>query len=166
MNESYVECMVARKNSPVLSIVKYIIYILTGVSLIGFIAGNIFFLVTLVIFGLLVFFVVPGFELEYEYLYVDKEIQIDKIMSKEKRKKVRNIELSKMDFMCPINSHQLDRYKARNIKKSDYSSGEQNAPVWVIVYKDQMAEELVAFEPNEEMIKVIKSVFPRKVIEY
>ena len=28
MNESYVECMVARKSSPMMSVLKYIIYIL------------------------------------------------------------------------------------------------------------------------------------------
>ena len=166
MNDSYVECMVARKSQPYLGVLKYIIYILTGVSVIGVVAGYYIFLVTLVIFGLLAFFAVPGFDLEYEYLYIDREISIDKIMSKQKRKKVRTLELSKMEFICPINSHQLDPYKARNLKISDYSSKQPDAKVWVLVYKDQTNEELIGLEPNEEMLKAIKSIYPRKVIEY
>ncbi len=166
MNDSYVECMVARKNSPAMGLLKYIIYILTGVSAIGFIGGYLIFLVPLVIFGLLSFLVVPGFELEYEYLYLDKELTIDKIMSKQKRKKVRDIDLSKMEYICPINSHQLDPYKSRNLKVSDYSSKEENARVWVIVYKDQSGDELIGIEPNEELLKAIKTVYPRKVVEY
>jgi hypothetical protein len=158
--------MVARKNSPAMGLLKYIIYILTGVSAIGFIGGYLIFLVPLVIFGLLSFLVVPGFELEYEYLYLDKELTIDKIMSKQKRKKVRDIDLSKMEYICPINSHQLDPYKSRNLKVSDYSSKEENARVWVIVYKDQSGDELIGIEPNEELLKAIKTVYPRKVVEY
>ena len=165
MNDSYVECMVARKSSPIMGVLKYMIYILTGVSVIGVVAGYYIFIVTLLIFGLLTYFVVPGFELEYEYLYLDREITIDKIMSKQKRKKVRAIELGKMEYLCPMNSHQLDQYKARNVKKSDFSSGDPNAKVWVIIYKDQSSEELIAFEPNEEMLKAVKNVYPRKVVE-
>ncbi len=166
MNDSYVECMVARKSSPLMGVLKYIIYILTGVSVIGVVAGYYIFIVTLIIFGLLAYFAVPNFELEFEYLYLDREISIDKIMSKQKRKKVRTIELSKMEYLCPINSHQLDQYKARNVKMSDYSSKDENARIWVIVYKDQNTEELIGIEPNEEMLKAVKNVYPRKVIEY
>ncbi len=165
MNDSYVECMVARKSSPLMGVLKYIIYILTGVSVIGVVAGYYIFIVTLLIFGLLTYFVVPGFELEYEYLYLDREITIDKIMSKQKRKKVRTVELGKMEYLCPLNSHQLDQYKARNVKMSDYSSKDPDAKVWVIIYKDQSTEELIAFEPNEEMLKAVKNVYPRKVVE-
>ena len=79
MNESYVECMVARKSSPMMSVLKYIIYILTGLSAVGFLAGYWIFIVPLIIFGLLAFFVVPGFDLEFEYLYVDREITITEL---------------------------------------------------------------------------------------
>ena len=166
MNDSYVECMVARKSSPAKGILKYVIYILAVVSAVLTLTGYIIFLVPLVIFGLLAFFVVPGFELEYEYLYLDREVSIDKIMSKQKRKKVRTLELNKMEKMCPINSHELDPYKARNVKVSDYSSGVDGAKTWVIVYMGKDGEELVGFEPNEEMIKAIRNVYPRKVIDY
>ncbi|MCR5355870.1 MAG: DUF6106 family protein [Lachnospiraceae bacterium] len=165
MNESYVECMVARKSSPLLGVLKYIIYLLTGVSLVAAVSWNLFFFVPLIIFGLLAYFAVPNFDLEYEYLYIDREITIDKIMSKQKRKKVRTIDLSKMEFICPINSHQLDPYKARKVKVSDYSSREPDSKVWVLVFKDQSSEELIGLEPNEELLKVIKNLYPRKVIE-
>ncbi len=166
MNDSYVECMVARKNSPVKGILKYVIYILTVVSGISTLMGYVIFIVPLIIFGALSFFVVPGFELEYEYLYLDREISIDKIMSKQKRKNVRTLELNKMEKMCPITSHELDSYKAKNVKVSDYSSGVDGAKVWVIVYTGKDGEELVGIEPNEEMLKAIRNVYPRKVIDY
>ena len=113
MNDTYVECMVARKSSPLKGILKYVIYILAVISGLLTLTGYIIFIVPLIAFGLLAYFVVPGFDLEYEYLYLDREISIDKIMSKQKRKKVRTLELNKMEKMCPINSHELDSYKGR-----------------------------------------------------
>ena len=166
MNDTYVECMVARKSSPLKAVLKYAIYILAVISGLSVLMGYIIFLVPLVIFGLLAYFVVPGFDLEYEYLYLDREISIDKIMSKQKRKRVRTLELNKMEKMCPINSYELDPYKSRNVKVSDYSSGIDGARVWVIVYTGKDGEELVGIEPNEEMLKAVKSIYPRKVIEY
>ncbi len=166
MNDSYVECLVARKSSPAKGILKYIIYILTVVSGLLTLMGYVIFAVPLIALGAMCFLVVPGFELEYEYLYLDREISIDKIMSKQKRKKVRTLELNKMEKMCPINSHELDSYKSRKVKVSDYSSGEDGAKIWVIVYIGKDGEELVGFEPNEEMIKAVRNVYPRKVIDY
>ena len=110
-------------------------------------------------------FVADMWNLEYEYLYLDREISIDKILSKQKRKKVRTLELSKMEFICPKNSHQLDPYKARNVKTADFSSKDPEARVWALLYKDQNSEEIILLEANDEMIKAIKSVYPRKVIE-
>ena len=158
--------MVAKKSSPAKGILKYLIYILAVVSALITLMGYIVFIVPLIAFGMLAYFVVPGFDLEYEYLYLDREISIDKIMSKQKRKKVRTIELNKMEKMCPINSHELDQYKSKNVKVSDYSSGEEGAKVWVIVYTGSEGEELIGFEPNDEMIKAVRSIYPRKVIDY
>ncbi len=166
MNDSYVECMVAKKSSPLLGVLRYIIYILTGVSVIAVLTGIVYFIIPLIIFALLCFLVVPGFEIEYEYLYLDREISIDKILSKQKRKKIRTLELSKMEFFCPIGSHRLDPYKSGNIKKSEYTSGEEDAGVWVLVYKGETGKELIALEPNEAMLKIIKSLYPGKVAEH
>ena len=34
------------------------------------------------------------------------------------------------------------------------------------IYTREREEELIGFEPNEDMLKAIKNVYPRKVIEY
>ena len=166
MNDAYVECLVSRKTSPIFKVLKGIIYFLCGACILLGAAGYTVLFIGAVIFGALIIWVVPGFNLEYEYLYLSKEIQIDKIMNKEKRKKVANINIDNMDFMCPLNSHELDSYKARNVKIADYSSGSAEVKPYVVVYHDNNAEKLVKIEPNAEMLKMIKSVCPRKVIEY
>ena len=43
------------------------------------------FFVGVIAFAGLAYFVFPRLDIEYEYLYLDRELSIDKIMSKEKR---------------------------------------------------------------------------------
>ena len=167
MNDTYVEVMVDRKTSPLLGVARIALYALAAVCfLLAFIGSGAFFLGAIA-FAIIAYFVIPMFDLEYEYLYMDREISIDKIMSKEKRKHVYNVDLNKMEFMAPVTSHELDSYKARNLKVYDYSSRKEDAKVYSIVYEaGAEGTVLVNIEPNGEMLRAIKNVFPRKVMDF
>ncbi len=166
MNDTYVEVMVARRKSPLVGIGRYLLYGLAVICLLlTVMAGGIFF-IGAVVFAILAYFVMPMLDIEYEYLYLDKEISIDKIMSKEKRKHAYTVDLNKMEFMAPTRSHELDSYRARNVKVYDFSSGTEDAKVYSIVYNDGTDTVLVDIEPNVEMLSAIKNVFPRKVLDF
>lgn len=167
MNDTYVEVMVDRKTSPLVGVGRTLLYALAVVFfLLAFVGSGLFFIVALA-FAALAYFVIPMLDLEFEYLYIDKEIQIDKIMSKEKRKNVMNLDLNNMEVMALHNSHELDSYKARNIKTYDFTSREDDAKVYSIVYESgKEGTVLVNIEPGEEMLSAIKTVFPRKVVDF
>lgn len=165
MNDTYVECLVPHKPNPLLGVVKYVLYALAILSfLMSY--GNLLFLGVSIVLVLVAFLVVPRLDVEYEYLYLSKEISIDKIMSKEKRKHVMTIDLNKAEMMAVSNSHSLDSYKNRDHVAKDFTSGIADAKTYTIVYEDTDKLMLVVIEPNEELIKAVKTVFPRKVIEY
>lgn len=166
MNDTYVEVMVARKKNPMLGVGRILMFVLAAICLLIGLFANMIFLLGAVLFGVIAYVVLPRFDIEYEYLYLDKEITVDKIMSKEKRKRVYTVDLNRMEFMARKNSHELDSYKARNLKSYDFTSAEEGAKVYTIVYAS--ADEgtvLVDIEPNEEMLQAIRNVFPRKVID-
>ncbi len=166
MNESYVECMVARKQNPFALVIRILVYAFAGAfCVMGVIGYTLMFVPGLAMIAVR-YFLLPGMDLEFEYLYLDKEITIDKVMSKQKRKRVTVLDLNKMEVMAPIRSHALDSYKSRNVSMKDYSSKNADANVFVIAYHDNNKEEMIAIEPNVDMLKAIKTVFPRKVIEY
>ena len=166
MNDTYVEVMVKRKNSPLLGIGKVLLWgAAIAFLLIGFIGWTIM-LVPGIIFGVVAYFVLPMLDVEYEYLYLDKEISIDKVMSKERRKHVMTVDLNKVDVIAPENSHEMDSYKARNVAVKDFSSRTDESKPYLFVYNDNDGLKLVKIEPNAEMLKAIKFVFPRKVVEY
>ena len=166
MNDTYVEVMVKKKDSPFLGVGKVLLWGIAIACLgVGALGVTILF-VPAIIFGCIAYFALPGLDLEYEYLYIDKEISIDKVLAREKRKHCITLDLGKMEVMAPENSHELDSYKARNLKIRDFSSGLPETKNYMIAYNDNDGMILVKIEPNTEMLKAIKQVFPRKVVEY
>ena len=160
--ETYVECMVKKKANGLMSALKVLligIAVITG--LLGFM-GLIVFLIIAVVAGVGAYFVSLNANLEYEYLYVDKQLTVDKIMARTRRKKVETFDLERMEILAPIKSWHLDDYKNRQLKVVDYSSGVEHQPDirYSMIYN---GEKRVIFEPNAEMVAAIKSIAPRKV---
>lgn len=126
------------------------------------IMGNLIALVIAAVCGVGAYFVNLNAEIEYEYLYLDKELTIDKIMAKSKRKRVGVFEVERMEILAPFKSYQLDSYKNRQVKTLDYSIGEEEQPDkrYVMFYN---GEKKIILSPNESLIKAIKTIAPRKV---
>lgn len=163
MNETYVEWLVKRKTPAYMTFLK----ILFTVLAVFFILIGLLLLPALLIgiaCGVAAYFITLNADLEYEYLYVDKELTIDKIMARSRRKRVAVFGLDKMEIVAPVKSWHLDNYKNRSEKAVDYSSGEEKQPDkrFVFYYDGQKK---IIFEPNEEMIKAMQLVAPRKVFK-
>ena len=163
MNETYVEWLVKRKTPAymtllkILSIMLAVCFVLLGLILVpAMIIG--------VILCVVAYFVYQNADVEYVYLYVDKELTVDKVMAKSKRKRVATFDLDKMEIVAPIKSWHLDNFKNRSDKTVDYSSGEEKQPDrrYIFFYDGRQK---VIFEPNEEMIKAMQFVAPRKVFK-
>ena len=160
MSEIYVECLVARKSSFALRLLKTILIMLTVCF---FIVGmiNLVALVVAIALGVASYFAYMNADIEYEYLYLDKEISIDKVLAKSRRKKAAVYSVDKMEVLAPVKSYHLDAYRNRELKTVDYSSGEaDDKNKYVMVYEGNVK---VILEPNAEMVKAIQAVAPRKV---
>lgn len=166
MNDTYVECLVKQKSKTGLKILKYTAITLTVlVGLWSLMTGSITFLIVAVLLGVGAYFAHSYSEIEYEYLYVDREITIDRIIARSRRKKVVKLEVDKMEIFAPYNSHELDSYKARKLEVKDYSSGEEKQPDkrYALYYEGQKGYIL---EPSEEFVKAVANIAPRKVKSY
>ena len=161
MSETYVECLVKKKSSGGMLFLKILLSMITVVFvLVGFALWPA--LLIGIAAGVGTYFVTLNGDLEYEYLYLDKEISIDKVMAKTKRKRVARYELERMEILAPMKSWHLDEYKNRTVKTVDYSSGVEKQPeVRYVMYYDGGTK--VIFEPSREMLQAIKNVAPRKV---
>ena len=111
---------------------------------------------------MLCYFVFQWTDIEYEYLYLDKEINIDKIMAKTRRKRVATISVEKMEILAPEKSHQLDSYRNRDIKAADYSAG-KDLPGQKLYALYSEGNQKYLLNLDEDFAKTIKGIAPRKV---
>ncbi len=162
MSETYVECLIKAKQSKVAVIFRGILIVLTIVFAIGAFIGFIEAFLLAVACGVGAYFLNLLTDLEYEYLYLDKELTVDKIMAKTNRKKVETLSVDRMEVVAPLHSHQLDSYKNREVKVKDYSIGEALKPDmrYAIYYEGGVK---IIISPSEELVKALKNVAPRKV---
>lgn len=164
VSETYVECLVARKSSLAKRFLKTLLIMLTVCFfLLGMVTTlSIVALIIAIVLGIGAYFAYMNADIEYEYLYLDKEISIDKVMAKSRRKRLVSYDVDRMEILAPVKSYHLDSYKNRTLKTVDYSSGEETQPDkrYIMIYEGNVK---VLMEPSAEMIKAIQMVAPRKV---
>ena len=116
-----------------------------------------------VVMGVVTYFLLPGTDLEYEYLLVNHSLDIDKVMAKTKRKKCRSFDLAQADIIAPLHSHRLDYYNANtSIKVLDFSSGNDEHLRYAFIINDSGSNTKVIIEPDEAMISMLRSSMPGK----
>ena len=162
MSETYVECLVKAKSKMGLIFLKYLLIGLTAVFVLLVLIGVILAIIPGAITGVGAYFATLYSDLEYEYLYLDKELVIDKVMAKSRRKRVAAYQVDRMEIMAPVRSYRLDNYKNRQVKIKDYSIGEEQQPDLRYAVYYEGGEKLI-LSPSQEMVKAIRNVAPRKV---
>ena len=161
MSDTYVECLVKAKTSAWAKFLKTFLIVLTvlfGIIMFVFAPAMVVALIT----GVATYFVNLYTDIEYEYLYLDKELVVDKVLAKTKRKRVATYSIDRMEILAPVKSYHLDNYKNRQVKELDYSIGEVCQPDlrYAMYYEGGIR---VILSPSSEMIKALKNVAPRKV---
>lgn len=168
MNEgNYGECTVVRKATTKDFVIKGLL--IAGASLLTFLGVLVpFLLLVAAIAWYLIFAFWSRFNVVYEYVFVDGQIDFDKILGGNARKHIKRIDLDTAIVVAPQRSHALDGYKHLQGKPFDYTSldPERENLVYVIVNKGKTDNEIIRFEPDESMLALMKKKAPRKIQEY
>ena len=163
MSESYIECLVKAKGSVVFKLLRGLLYVLAALALVSiFLGTGVIGVILVLAFGAGGYYVGMLADVEYEYLYMDKEISVDKILAQSRRKRVGTYTMDRMEIFAPIKSYRLDDYKNRQVKTLDYSIGTEEQPDRRYVFYYEGGQRVI-LSPSEEMVKIMKNASPRKV---
>ena len=164
-SETYVECGVKKKNQTDATWKRGLLILGCFVCL--FILPAISWFLVPVSGGFFAYTIYewPRLNIEWEYVYVDGQIDFDKIMGKVKRKNKLRIDLSQVEVVAPLHSHELDSYQNKNMKVKNFTSGDRDVKPYVMIgtYKEELVK--IYFEPNDKMKTAMKLKAPRKVFE-
>ena len=164
MGDLYSELLVKKDKTAKDSLLKYGLIVLTVLAVFAGLIITPLALIIAVALGIACYFVIPKTDVEYEYLFINGDFDIDMIMSKTKRKKVKSFKLSESDLAAPLDSHRMDYYNGnQNMKVLDFSSGNlEHKRFGVITRLDGNLCKII-LEPDEALAQAMKNSAPSKV---
>lgn len=165
MKHLYAEAGVKRKDTAAIMGLRALMIIGVLLGLFCFLMGSFWAYIGVAII-VAVFFLYPKLNIEYEYVFVDGQIDFDRITGKSRRKTMLRIDLEQVDIVAPINSPALDSYKHVQMEKKDYSSLSKDSKPYVIIARADNKKMRILFEPSEKMLSMIKYKSPRKLVTY
>ena len=99
-----------------------------------------------IVLGIVEFFLFRSWKLEYEYVYVNGDFTISKIIRKEKRKDVFHCDRKDIQYV------REGKLTEDGCRVSDFSSGWEKADVYTL----RTGNRLVYIEPNEEFLQDLR----------
>lgn len=168
----YAEHLVKRKNTVSGTVARFTLIAVMIISVLGMIVffGNrapALTMISFVVFAVdlfLMIYMFPRFSVEWEYVFVDGQLDFDQILGGNARRNKDRIDFDKTEMVAPTGSYHLDNFKNVQMKTLDYSSLSGNNTYTVICHKnDEMVR--ILFEPDENMVNTMKQKSPRKVFK-
>ena len=164
MGDLYSELLVKKDKTAKDSLLKYGLIVLTVLAVFAGLIITPLALIIAVALGIACYFVIPKTDVEYEYLFINGDFDIDMIMSKTKRKKVKSFKLSESDLTAPLDSHRMDYYNGnQNMKVLDFSSGNPEHKRFGVITRLDGNLCKIILEPDEALAQAMKNSAPSKV---
>ena len=161
--DSYVEYLVKKKNGPTTIILQILIVMATafGVAAVMFFLGGVGAIVaTAALYG--GYYAVTAQNLEYEYLFTNGEIDVDKIVAKRKRARLLNFECRDIEKMEELNER--NEKKVPGVQRIIACSVGDKAPIYVIdVRHKKLGKVQVIINLSDEMKEAMKPMVSRTV---
>lgn len=163
-DEVYAEWLVKCKKPVYITLLKVLVCILLVLSILAMLIVWFGFIFVLV-FALAFYALNLMGNKEYEYIFVAGELDIDRILGAQNRKRKLKLSMDDMELVAPWNASELAGFKGKQgMKITDYSSQTDPSKNYGIVGHKDGETKLIVFEPNEKMIQEMKRCAPRKVI--
>ncbi len=162
MNDSYKELLVKKERGIQGTVMRIVCVVPTVLLALLTLSGNLIVFIAVVALGVFDYFVFQWTDVEFEYLYLDKEITVDKVMAKTRRKRAAVLDVNKIEMMAPHNSGQLAYYKNRQVKTTDLSAGQDlpDQKLYMVYYE---GNQCFLLNLDDDFAKTVKAVAPRKV---
>lgn len=161
MSDFYTEQLIKKQADTKDMVIKAVLVAVAIVSVVMVFMFPVGLIIPIVIIAL-VWFLISRLNVEYEYLYVNGDLDIDKIMNKSKRKRIFSTNVEEMELLAPADSPRLDQF--RNARVINLSSGRADARLYAMVVSNSGQMAKLIFEPNDTIIEGLFMLAPRKVV--
>lgn len=172
--DTYLEYIIKPKHTPKQLVLTILIFLLaTVLAAATFMISFMEPLVMQFMFALIVAYYVGAwyltrkFNVEYEYIVTNDELDVDKITAKSTRKRMLTVSSRKFDYFGKAEGHQFEKFlKDPGIQvKFDASKGKNSEGRYYAVFENKLSQKmLLIFNPTSKMLDAFKRYNPSVVV--
>lgn len=168
----FIEHLVKRKNTGkvaalralvVLGTIVFCIIMFVLCTLVASISFIFLLLVAAGIYG--AWWIMRTFRVEYEYIVTNGEMDVDKIIGQQKRKRLITINFKNIDIMAPMGGEHKHEFENQSIPKTVDASVSPTEPgaYFIVAHHEKQGYLRLIFNPDDRIIRSAKLVAPRKI---
>ena len=102
------------------------------------------------------------FHREYEYIFTNGVLDIDKVYAKRARKRIVTVELENVEVIAPVNVSCFveDMKRLGNAEQYDCTSNDKAAFSCYLIAMTKQGKVCIMFDPNKKMLKAMRQIKP------
>jgi len=128
----------------------------------GYLQSFLLLFIVAVFYGL--YYVISSLNIEFEYIVTNGELDIDKIISRRRRKRLVSVNSKDFEYFAPVNANHKKMMDASDINKKIMAASCLNAPnAYFALYHKNNEKFCLIIEPTEKMIKEFSLRMPRSM---
>lgn len=112
------------------------------------------------------YLLITGTNMEYEYSFTNGEMDVDKIVNVRSRKRLATVNAREIDVMATKRNHrpEFERYMGASEVKKIYACENRDAEdVYFVVFHDGEVQKMLLFNPNEKIRTGFRRYNPQRV---
>ena len=165
MNDALYEQLISRRPKAYdLPVRILVILVIVAVAILGMpFVGFLSFVIAVVLAVIAYYFIFPKLSVEYEYIILNHDLQIDAIYNKAKRKRLQSLDIQGAEIIAPKGSPRLNSY--RPDKTYDYTSGDPNGKAYAIMMPMDQKNVCICIEPDAQMLDHMSQWMGMKMVK-
>lgn len=156
MNDTLYEQLIKQKIKPVTWLIfAGIVFAILAVGVLSLpLIGPVSFFLMVALAATAYYFLFPHMCVEYEYVLLNHDMEIDVIYKQQTRKHKKAFDIQKAEIIAPKGSPRLQSFHPQ--KTFRFISNTPGARIYCVILSSGNRVDCVEFEPDDEMIKHMK----------
>lgn len=160
MNEFYAEHLLKKKSTVRDHAIKVLLIVLVLYSCRLVTIHFAFVVLPILLLGITILMFL-ALDIEYEYFYMNGELEIDRISSKLTRRKVFEMKINDLEVLAPEGGFEVQPY--RSVKVRDFTSRRKDRTRYEMIVSQNGKKIKLLLEPGEQIVESMRQIAPKKV---
>ena len=160
--DNFYEQLITAKGAASYKIANIAFYVLIGLAVL-FMGMSIIFSIFYIVLAAGTFFLKKRLYIEYEYVFTNGEIDIDKILEMKKRTKAISFSIKDIELMAPEGSDFIRDFNNKPAKLLSLCPKNTDKKIYIAMLTSGMKRLQIRFIPDEKFISLCYKYNPRAV---